>query len=138
LEWRQIYVPIENLPEAFWQDWTVTLEVVGDGKALIDEFAILDGYPSPERLSAWRKQLAIAEYALREKRLFAAYEALNSPSMRLIRGSFDLEKTAVASAAPSSVAQEVREPEAPSPAMPQDDRGMWERLWNWAPEPVFR
>ncbi|HEV7280368.1 MAG TPA: hypothetical protein VGN57_09165 [Pirellulaceae bacterium] len=137
-ERRQIYVPIENMPEAFWQDWTVTLVVAGEGTLLVDEFAILDGYPSPERLSAWRKQLAIAEYALREKRMFAAYEAVNSPSMRLVRGSFASEKRQVASATPLAVTPDAPTIQPPPSAKPADDRGMWERLWNWAPEPVFR
>lgn len=141
-EWRQVYVPIENVPEDFWKGWTVTLEVVGEGTLVIDELSILDGYPSPERLSAWRKQLAIAEYALREKRLFAAYEALNSSSMRLVRETFDpsvaVEKTLSVPPVASTTAASLTEKEQ-SPAEPADERGMMERLWNWRrPEPVFR
>jgi hypothetical protein len=140
--WRQIYVPIENVPEDFWKDWTVTLEVAGQGTLFVDELSILDGYPSPERLSAWRKQLAIAEYALREKRLFAAYEALNSPSMRLVRERFDLPGAAgTANVVPhvASPSSEAPVENLPDPAKPPDEPSMIERLWNWRrPEPVFR
>jgi hypothetical protein len=100
---------------------------------IVEEISVLDSFASPERLAAWRKRLAIAEYALREDRLFAASQALDSPSMRLVRACYGEQNDLLPLSAPASA-----QPSASAEAPKEPERSMFDRLWNWAPEPVFR